>query len=130
MKVTIKVTSKEIAALVTELQEQQVTVDANALCEAIAGVMEEAVIKQETPVYETITPELKLSLNPKVWEANRHCMNSQAPSKEGGSVTEMGAILKLNADDMIETLGKVTQKTEELAERLEHIHQLQKELTT
>jgi len=126
MKATIKATPKEIATLVTKLQKQQATVDVNALCEAIAGVMEEAVTKQETPVYETFAPELKLSLNPKVQEPNKHRMDSQA--EKGGGMTEIGAILKLNADDMIETLDKVTQKTEELAERLEHIRQLQKEL--
>jgi len=107
MKATIKATSKEIATLIIELQG-----------------------RQAAPVYETITPELKLSLDSKVQEQNKHRMNSQVPSREGGSATEIGAILKLNADDMIKTLDKVTQKTEELAERLEHIHQLQKELTT
>jgi len=42
MKVTIKATTKEIAALIIELQGRQVV-----------------------PVYETFAPKLKLSLNPK-----------------------------------------------------------------
>jgi len=42
MKVTIKATPKEIATLIIELQG-----------------------RQAAPVYETFTPEFKLSLNPK-----------------------------------------------------------------